>query len=530
MKFIKLLNQFRYTNIVNSFCKSNLRNFSEFFPKTKYGNKILLIELNDLYSAHIAYSYFVNYFIEKERTKVIGFQSLIPKRSYSWLFFEIKKMIKLPSFRIYKSFGTSRFIYPKYNRDIKKESIKIYNDEIKKINNLVYLEKFKIKEIIVGDLIYDSYLKDHGIYTPDLKSKHFKTYFLRCIQLTIYWINFFEKNTISAINVSHCVYLTAIPLRVALSKNIPSFQINLTHLYRLNKNNMFAYTDFKSFPKTFESLDKKTQKRGLDIARDRIIKRFKGEVGVDMSYSTKSAYGNKIYDKLLKVNKKTKVLVAAHCFFDSPHSYGNNIFPDFFEWIKFLGEFSEMSDYDWYIKTHPDFIIATKNIIKDFVKKYPKFTLLPSDCSHHQIIKEGINVALTVYGTIGFEYAALGVPVINASINNPHIAYNFNLHPKSIQEYKHMLQNLDNLVPYGNKDKIYEFYFMRNIYNTENFFFLNYQNIIKRLGGYNQQFTPNVFPMWLSEININRHYKIKENMKNFIESGDFRAKEGFKDD
>ena len=47
---------------------------------------------------------------------------------------------------------------------------------------------------------------------------------------------------------------------------------------------------------------------------------------------------------------------------------------------------------------------------------------------------------LTVFGTIGFEYAYYSIPVINASLNNPHIDFDFNHNPKTITDYK----DLDN--------------------------------------------------------------------------------------
>ena len=48
-----------------------------------------------------------------------------------------------------------------------------------------------------------------------------------------------------------------------------------------------------------------------------------------MHYSNKSAYTNVYKQKLIKKSEKIKILIATHCFFDSPHSYGKNIFPDF---------------------------------------------------------------------------------------------------------------------------------------------------------------------------------------------------------
>ena len=106
-----------------------------------------------------------------------------------------------------------------------------------------------------------------------------------------------------------------------------------------------------------------------------------------MPYSTKSAYEKKYPFRLINKSNRIKVLVASHCFFDSPHSYGNNLFPDFNEWLNFLGTISLKTNYDWYIKTHPDYNPLTLEVIKKFIKKFNNFTLLPSDTSHNQIIK-----------------------------------------------------------------------------------------------------------------------------------------------
>jgi len=161
-------------------------------------------------------------------------------------------------------------------------------------------------------------------------------------------------------------------------------------------------------------------------------------------------------------------------------------------------------------------------VINAFIEKYPEFNILPADSSHHQIITEGIDVALTTYGTIGFEYAALGIPVINASLVNPHIAYNFNLHPKTINEYRRILCDLDHIDLNIDKIEVYEYYFMKFIFNTNDWLFNNYKQMEVEVGGYSEQFTPKVYELWLQEWTSERHTEITSVLKSFIESGDFR--------
>jgi hypothetical protein len=290
----------------------------------------------------------------------------------------------------------------------------------------------------------------------------------------------------------------------------------------LNENCLFAYNDFFNHKINFSKLSIDEKANGFLLADERLKRRFSGEIGVDMAYSTKSAYGVSKHPRLIKKSNKTKILIAAHCFFDSPHAYGNNLFPDFYEWLLFLGNMSNITDYDWYIKTHPDYLLGNMEIIKYFIEKFPELNLLPGDYSHKQIISEGIDVCLTSYGTIGFEYAFLGVLVINASQNNPHIAYNFNLHPSSLVEYKNLLLNLKDISIKINKDEIYEYYYMQFINNTNNIFFDNLDKVISDIGGYKNQFSNLIYLKWLEEFSGIKHQKILDGYIKFVKSGDYR--------
>jgi hypothetical protein len=240
-----------------------------------------------------------------------------------------------------------------------------------------------------------------------------------------------------------------------------------------------------------------------------------------MHYSKKSAYGQIRNDRILKENTRIKILVATHCFFDSPHPYGVNLFPDFYEWLYFLGDISELTDYDWYIKTHPDFLPGNIPIIEEFISKHSKFNLIPSETSHLQLKEEGINFGMTVYGTIGFEYAALGITVVNASLCNPHIRYNFNIHPRTIDEYRNILLNLPEQKLDIDIDEVYEYYFMAFIHNVNNWLFQDYDGFLREIGGYHAQFGPISYSIFMREFSNNRHLQILSCLRRFLESREY---------
>ena len=362
-----------------------------------------------MHSAHISHSYLANVLAAENDASIQAYSLGAQPSLWEKILLKIKKTTASDESVIYKSFGVSNFvnISPNNKQQVKAEKIfeKIYRDITTKRD----IEILTINGVSVGNLFYDSFLKKYKKPTINKDCSEFQEFLLKSIELFVFWEEYFDNNNVCAINVSHCVYNLAIPLRLAVSRNIPVYQANATHIYRLSKDNLFAYNDFHYFPERFSALPEKMQNAGLAEAKQRIERRLGGEVGVDMAYSSKSVYGAFRHAKLLKDSPRKKILIATHCFFDSPHSYGDNIFPDFHEWLVFLGKITEETNYDWYIKTHPDYLPGTKGIIDAFICRYPKFALLPSDASHHQIIAEGINLVLTVYGTISFEYAAMGV-------------------------------------------------------------------------------------------------------------------------
>lgn len=473
-------------------------------------------------SCHIAYSYLANVLAEDGGAEIWAYY---PRSLNSWLqrfLFRLRVWLGSGHFGIYASFGAVRFLAIHPDAGQRHRAEMVVREVLPRLESKSDLENLHIAGVWVGDLIYDTYLRRFSRPTIDLRCPEFLAFFRESVELFVYWEDFFTQHQVRGLNVSHCVYNLAMPLRIAVERGVPSFQANATHLYRLSRENYFAYNDFHYFPERFEKLPANVKQWGLAEAKRRIERRFAGEVGVDMSYSTKSAYGNARHDRLLKESPRKKVLIATHCFFDSPHPYGKNVFPDFYEWLNFLGEISEQTDYDWYIKTHPDYLPGTLQIIEDFVRRFPRFSLLPSDASHLQIIAEGIDVALTVYGTIGFEYAALGVPVINNSPNNPHIAYNFNIHTCSVDEYRKVLMNLSALNFSINKDEVFQYYFMRHVFNTNNLFFDHFDVVLKKIGGYRQQFLPPVYEEWLAEWSPSKHKRLISGMQAYVASGDFR--------
>lgn len=521
-KLLNFAKELRGHPAATRFIKHNKFFFASPRELSEIKQPVILIELNAMQSAHIAYSYLLDVLARDVQGQIKAYSQRPLKGWMQKLMFKLRKVVGAREFGVFRSFGTSQFIEISTSEDQRARAKLLLDSVLPRFETKRDIEDLCIDGVWIGDLVYDTFLMSYKVPTIDKSSPDFQNSLLESLETFVFWSDFFNKNDVRGINVSHCVYNLAIPLRLAVRRNIPAFQINATHAYRLKEDNVFAYNDFFHFRERFAALPEDVRSLGLAEAKQRINRRFAGEIGVDMAYSSKSAYGKARHQRLIHESPRKKILIATHCFFDSPHSYGNNLFPDFYEWLDFLGQISTNTDYDWYIKTHPDYLPGTMQIVDEFIGRYPKFKLLPADASHLQIVAEGIDVALTVYGTIGFEYAALGVPVINASLNNPHIAYNFNLHAQDLENYRSMLLHLDELEFMVDLDQVYEYYFMRYIYNTQDLFFSSYETMVDKLGGYSQQFSAEVYNKWLEEFTVEKHQTIQAALRRFIQSGDFR--------
>lgn len=500
------IKQIRIDEQTKKFIKHNQKVWKDYFGSEHEAE--ILFELTGMQTSIVAYSYVANVLAKKHDAKIMAYS-----------FGENNDISPLHR-KIYKSFNAEVFSYSLTQSQLL-ELEKLFNEVYSSLKTKKDVFNLTVSGVWFGDLLYDSHLRNHNVPTVVINDHTFKDSLKNALYQYIYWRDYFDTHNVKAINVTHSCYIVAIPMRIAIHRGIPAYQCNVAGCYYMTKERLWAYNDYYDYPRQFRELPEDEQKNGLKAARERIERRFAGKVGVDMAYSTKSAYTNIRRGKVLSESNKIKVLVAAHCFFDSPNGLGVNLFPDFYEWLTFLGNISEKTDYDWYIKTHPDFLPGNTAIINEFINKYPRLTLVPADTSHHQIIEEGIDFALTVYGTIGFEYAALGVPVITASLCNPGIAYNFNIHPKTIDEYENILMNLSNLKLVIDINEVYEYYFMKFINNVDNWLFDDYAGFLDEIGGYAKQFGPVSYEKFIEEFSDQKHERIRCFLTKYIESKDY---------
>ena len=517
-KFISLIIEISFIDRGDrNFIRHNKSFFND--PINNKDNQIL-IEMHPIQPNHIAISHFSRVLSEIHDAQLVGYQARIQFELINKIKFYFSKYYK-----IYKSFGVNKFM--NINKHIYKTlADQLANKLMSEVKSKSDLENLVVNDICFGDLIYDEYLKLNKVPTVNIKSDEYRKILFEFCILYYYWKDIFSKNNIKGLIVSHSCYFMGIPVRIAISLGIAVYQVNLQSVYFLSKKNMFPYSEFHSYKDDFEKLEVATKKRGITKAHERLKLIFEGRTDVDQPYIKNSAYSQKKTPiKILGNKKPIKILIASHSFYDSPHGLGMSLFPDFLEWLEFLGEISNQTDYEWYIKTHPGIDILDQKTIDDFVSRFEKIILIPNMTSHHQLIDEGINIVLTIHGSIGIEYAAKNITVINASLNNPHISYDFNIHPKSKEDLKDIIFNLNNYVNLNLfSENVYKCYYMKYLNEKHDIFFSNYQSIINQIGGSSSPFSSKIYDRWIDYCTADIQTKIEENLKKFVLSREYKIK------
>ena len=406
----------------------------------------------------------------------------------------------LRPFRVFRGMGINNFLIPSLGSTNKTAAHQEYL-RVRNFNKYQLLN-YELFGIRIGDIFYDDHLRQRSLVTIDFGSIEFKQDFEFFVSNFIWWHTYFKESNIQLVCVSHSVYRQAITARLGLHFKAKVFVSSASRIYRLTRDNPWADMEFLDYdPNSTEQL-------GYTInparAAEGLLKLKQGKSITAAHYSV-SGYLGGLNTSIVSKTSRPKVMIAAHCFSDAPHVYGDMLFEDFDSWLNFLHELSLKTNYDWYIKAHPAFYETDKEHFQKYTRKFINFTAISPEYSNTELIAQGIDVVLTVYGTIAFEAAEQGVLVINASKRTPHGNYSFTISPTSIPDYEKSILQIPILKESHtiSTSEILHFFDLHHLRTAQTLIFhfdvIEYLNFV---GGYQNQFTnPRVLDYWM-----NRYY------------------------
>lgn len=307
------------------------------------------------------------------------------------------------------------------------------------VNTKKIIINLVIDDVLVGDLINDSYLRFKPAPTVNFKDRYL---------LVVIWQAYRDVRRAKKyfLRVKPKIYLTSyttyiqhgVALRVALQKGVKVFSFSNYQEFakELTFGDWLHTKNSDNYAKDFAKLQEKEEK--LAAAESALSNRLAGIADVATAYMKKSAYSEPSKNIIPDMNGK--VVIFLHDFFDSPHVYSEMVFPDFWEWICFTIEILNDANIDFYIKPHPNQTKLSEGVIAQMISSYPTIKLVPSDINNKQLVGAGIACAITVYGTVAHEMAYLGIPTI-ACARHPHISFDFCRTAKNREEYAEMLKS-----------------------------------------------------------------------------------------
>lgn len=484
----------------------------------------ILLEFNSLHFSFPSYLYLVKAIAGASEAELVAYSAYSQIGLVTRFWFRLRKALRLGKFGAYRSMGANQFLVPSFDTNKKLRAGEPAQTIIKGLASKRDLERLEIDGVWVGDLIYGSYVARHQEPTVDLDDVRLTVLLAEFILLVEFWKTWITSNRVLAVVSSHLVYEMGIPIRVANSLGIEGFLLpDLGNaVTRVTSKDPHTGSEYKYFPEDFNELDERTKKDGLEAAAQLLEERFRGRGAFNLNPQAAKSYSDQAPTIQLPFleDGKPRILISPHLFWDSPHMYGEALFTDIYEWLRFIGEISMKTDYAWYLKPHPDGSDRAEKILyQKFKSDYPGITILPRDLSHHAIFAEGVDLVLTVHGQIAVEYSYHGIPVVNASQVNPHSSYSFSITPDSPSKLAEIIINAKGLAHEPDRGEILEFYFMQAVYYSPNVFHSDHQDAITK---FHSRGSPRDLSLWLGDWNEARHVALLQALKSFVSSNDVR--------
>lgn len=493
---------------MEAFSQHNETVWKGYLPPTG-DNKLIMLHSLVPSAGFITWSYFANYLAKEHEAQI---WTVDYPCNYAWSAMD----------RLYHSFNANHRIYMEISSAQKKRAKELLNATWPTLLTKEDWLKITLDGVPIGEDIWSCYIRTHESEgQTDMRDRAKQGFLFRLLQEAIFWQELLQTDKkIKVLLFNEGIYQAGILRRLAVAYGIEFYEICTQR--HLLWNHYQPGRRFRYYKDFFHALSAEEQKYGIAWAKKRLAARLQGDT-TDIPYMVHSAFEAKEGDhQALEQNDKLKVVICPHVVWDDPYENGSFLFADHWEWLNFLGQMTLRTDYDWYLKVHPSAEEPDRILLHKLIDLYPKIKLLPLHITGQQLKEGGVRFALTVWGTLGHEYPALGIHVINAG-PNPHMAFDFNWHPKTREEYEHLLLHLPFLHKTIDMEEIWQFYCIHYLYS---FFMLDddfkvcYQSpeLIQRLITLPDHRDTARFREFLAECSPKRHQEILQNVASCVKT------------
>jgi hypothetical protein len=443
--------------------------------------------------------------------------------------FGIDKIYYVPEGNIFSRF---KFLF---------KSIGLINDT-RKTDDLL---KLKYHNIDVGIATYDHHIRYTGVGSCDLVNAKMIYFLSKALMVQDFSENLFKSNSFKEVIQSESQFIPPqIIFQNALINNCKVF----ARVAPGNKISVMIYDNYKdryrdrySFSKELLNLvHKNFDKNKSKQVEDYMAERFKGNPAFSVDHNIAEDKLSNFEEEKNLVNNYTKsvlckkfswdinkpiVVIFANDMTDGVFKVDWKIFKD--NWTGFLKTIEiikEVKNINWIIKSHPNDIktkIAseTEKEVLNLPKQYNHIRLFPKNFGKGPLPKI-ISAAITMSGSVGYEYPSLGIPSIVCA-GTFYAGHGFTHEIRTINDYKEILTCVDKLPPLSDEQvsKAKTFVYIQNILSKNTSSFIPESGKEKISKGYEDiNFWKN-FEVLIDNYNFNEDY-FYNNFKVQIEKND----------
>ena len=344
---------------------------------------------------------------------------------------------------------------------------------IKKKENLL---KLKVDKILVGDLIYDTYIRYRASPVINIKDRFLYCYINKIKGCLKNLNNLSLKYNFKFFFTSYSSYLHhGLPARFFLFKTstiVYSGKNSIQYNQKLTKKHyLHTYNYQKFFKQKFLPKDKKFSFKKIKKILD---EKYVGNVDerIKNSYMVTNPYSNKKYLNYYEDYKKLKDIdgvLFTQSIYDSPHSWGTMLFNDYYDWIISSLNYIRKKKLKIAIKPHPNSIKKQpdiKNLFVELKRRYNDLIWFDEKLSN-KLIFQNIKFGVSATGTILFDLAWHDVVPISCG-QSPYSYFNFTHNAKTKEQYYKFLLTGNKLkTKKTKKNKLALFYFYQNFSNFD---------------------------------------------------------------
>lgn len=474
-----------------NFCKKKLNNNNLIKKKQKISddNKILVSIYPDYYSVFNTFLLLLDKkFINLQKIGIWTRVQFLEKNLISFILFPIRFIFDYLEYlkwkKIYKALGVNIF----YNFNFPRLFFNYFNifTIINAVNSKKKLITLKIKNISVGTMLYDTYMRFSKKPTFEPKDKFLLFQLVSSTLKFIHKLDFIFskfKDIKYYLSPLSCYIQYGIPVRYFVNKEIicyggKNFSQYVKQYSKKDYSHFGYYLDYK---RDFEKLSNKKKK--LEIAKKFFLLRISGKKTRSEFYMKESSFHNKTNLNNINIPNLIDGIIFLPDFVDAPHLRGKLIFCDFYDFIIFTLNFFRSykkinSNFKIAIKPHPNSKMNESIFINELKNLYPEFVWIPENISNKEIYKLKPYFGISPDGSPLIELTYFNTIAISAG-RSPYSSFNYIYEPKNISHYLSILKSICKRklkFKQKYKNQIYANYYMHYLHNNDKF--ANYSRLI----------------------------------------------------